>query len=138
MASRYLTRFIKWGAFRKLADKAGAWRVELYVLYLAVRHLRTPLLPKAIAALTVVYALSPVDFVSDFIPLLGLVDDIIVVPLGITFALRLIPADVLADCRRQAALYPLSRKLKIWAAVAVFILLWMLIISYLFWSYLLS
>lgn len=135
MAGRYLSRFVKWGVLRKLTDQAGKWRAELYVLYLAARDKRTPLAPKVIAALVVGYAFSPIDFIPDFIPVIGFLDDVILVPLGIILALKLIPPYVLADCRRQALLNPLSRKIKIWAAAAVIVLLWLIILSYLFWVF---
>ena len=137
MASRYLSRFIKWGIFRRLQEQAGRWKAELYVLYLVVRHQYTPILVKLTAALVVGYAFSPIDLIPDFIPLLGYVDDIILVPLGIMLALRLVPPAILADCRRQAIENPLSRKLKIWAAGVVVVLIWLGILSWLIWVYIL-
>jgi uncharacterized membrane protein YkvA (DUF1232 family) len=131
----YLSRFAKWGVLRKLSEQARKWKAELYVLYLAARDGRTPILPKVIAAVVVGYAFSPIDFIPDFIPLLGYVDDVILVPLGIMLALRLIPPQVLDDCRRQAALNPLSKKVKVWAAGAIVIVLWLSILIYLFWRY---
>lgn len=137
MGNRYLSRFVKWGIFRRLQEQAGKWKAELYVLYLVVRHQRTPMLPKLTAALVVGYAFSPIDLIPDFIPLLGYVDDIILVPLGIMLALRLVPPAILAECRRQATANPLSRKLKIWTAGVIIVLVWLGILSYLVWVYIL-
>ncbi|MDF2499801.1 MAG: hypothetical protein K0Q77_515 [Anaerosporomusa subterranea] len=138
MGSHLLSRFFKWGILRKLSEQAGKWKAELYVLYLAARDGRTPVLPKIIAAVVVGYAFSPIDFIPDFIPLLGYVDDVILVPLGIMLALHLIPPQVLADCRRQAALNPLSKKVKIWAAGAIIVAIWLAILFYLFWRFVLN
>ena len=75
---------------------------EIYALYLALRHPRTPWYARLVIAAVIAYALSPLDLIPDFIPVLGLLDDLILVPLGLTLAVRLIPADVLAECRAQA------------------------------------
>jgi uncharacterized membrane protein YkvA (DUF1232 family) len=137
VSRNYLSGLFKWGILRKLTEQAVKWKSELYVLYFVVRDGRTPLLPKVIAAMLAGYVISPIDFISDFIPLLGYVDDVIVVPLAVMLALRLIPAQVLADCRRQAALNPLSRNVKIWAAGVIIVMLWLAILFYLFWRFVL-
>ena len=90
--------------------KAGAWagrarrlRLELYALYLAAKHPQTPWYAKLVVAGFVAYAVTPVDFVPDAIPILGVVDDLIFVPLAIAAAVRFVPAPVLIECRQQAA-----------------------------------
>jgi len=90
--------------------KAGGWaerarrlRVELYALYLAARHPQTPWYAKLVVAGFVAYAVTPVDLVPDAIPILGIVDDLIFVPLAIAAAVRFVPAPVLAECRERAA-----------------------------------
>src|SRR5207244_2980619 len=95
-----------------LKTRARELKRETYVLYLVVRDPRTPWYARAIAAAVVAYALSPIDLIPDFIPVIGYLDDLTVVPLGIALALKLIPAHVMADCRRQAHAVenlPLSR-----------------------------
>jgi uncharacterized membrane protein YkvA (DUF1232 family) len=89
--------------------KAGGWaerarrlRVELYALYLAARHPHTPWYAKLVVAGFVAYAVTPVDLVPDAIPILGIVDDLIFVPLAIAAAVRFVPAAVLVECRAQA------------------------------------
>ena len=71
-------------------------------LLLAYRDPRTPWYAKAFAALVAAYALSPIDLIPDFIPVLGQLDDLLLVPLGVALAVRMIPREVLADCRARA------------------------------------
>ena len=87
-----------------LRERVRALKRETLTLYFAVRDPRTPLVAKLVAGLVVAYALSPIDLIPDFIPVLGYLDDLILVPLGIMLALRLIPAAVLAAARAQAEL----------------------------------
>ncbi len=75
---------------------------EVYALYLAYRDPRTPWYGKAFAALVVAYAFSPIDLIPDPIPILGYLDDLVLVPLGVVIALRLIPAEVMSDSRARA------------------------------------
>ena len=78
-------------------------RSDVATLWLAVRHPAVPWHAKAMAAATVAYALSPIDLIPDFIPVLGYLDDLIIVPLGIMISIRFIPNDVLAQLRAHAA-----------------------------------
>ena len=77
-------------------------KAELLVLWFCRSHPDTPLAAKILAALVVAYAFSPIDLIPDFIPVLGYLDDVILVPLGIWLALRLIPAHVIAESRLKA------------------------------------
>lgn len=79
-----------------------ALRREVFTLYVAFRHPRVPWYAKALAIAVVGYALSPVDLIPDFIPLLGYLDDLVLIPLGVWLVVRLIPPEVLAQCRRDA------------------------------------
>jgi len=88
--------------FDRLKEWAKRVRLDVLALYLAARDPRVPWYAKALAALVAAYALSPIDIVPDFIPVLGYLDDLVVLPLGIKVAIRLIPDDVMADLRRQA------------------------------------
>lgn len=105
-----------------LRDKARELKRETMVLYFAIRDPRTPLIAKVIAGLVVAYALSPIDLIPDFIPILGYLDDIVLVPLGIALSLRLIPEGVLADSRAQAS--AALTKPTSYAGAAVIIFLW--------------
>lgn len=75
---------------------------ETYALFLAYRDPRVPWYARIFAACVVAYAFSPIDLIPDFVPVLGYLDDLILVPLGIAIAIRLIPSDVLAECRQLA------------------------------------
>lgn len=107
-----------------LRQKARLLKSDILALFFALKHPATPWYAKALVALIVGYALSPVDFVPDFIPVLGYLDDVILLPLGIALAVRFIPPAVLADCRHQAAAYG-SILPKLWLGTAVIILLWL-------------
>ena len=115
-------------------ERARALKREIVVLYFAVRDPRTPLAAKLIAGLVVAYALSPIDLIPDFIPILGYLDDLILVPLGIALCLRLIPAPVLAEARLRAA--ALASKPRNYVAAALIIAVWLLVAGMLlYWIY---
>lgn len=84
--------------------KQRAWRFkrDTYALFLAARDSRVPWYTKALALAVVGYALSPLDLIPDFVPIIGYLDDLILVPLGIALVLRLTPSGVLEECRAQA------------------------------------
>lgn len=96
---------------------------EIMTLYLAARDPRTPWYAKAVIACVVAYALSPIDLIPDFIPVLGYVDDLLLLPLGIYLALKLIPPAVLVDARQQAA-ETLEKLPKSWLAAVAIVILW--------------
>src|ERR687886_698626 len=106
----------------RLKARARALKQETYALYLVVRDPRTPWYARLLAAAVVAYALSPIDLIPDFVPVLGYLDDLIIVPAGLALVLRLGPGDVLADCREEARPWadrPTSR-----LGAAVIILIW--------------
>jgi uncharacterized membrane protein YkvA (DUF1232 family) len=88
---------------RKLREKARALNAEIFALYLAYRHPQVSWVAKLIIAVTIGYALSPIDLIPDFIPVFGFLDDLLIVPAGIALSIRLIPPAVLAECRAKAA-----------------------------------
>ncbi|HEV2568351.1 YkvA family protein [Sphingomonas sp.] len=90
---------------------ACAIKRDIGALWLAARDPRLPWFAKAVAAMVAAYALSPIDLIPDFIPILGYVDDLLILPLGIMVAVRLIPAAVLAELREQALERPGPSKL---------------------------
>jgi uncharacterized membrane protein YkvA (DUF1232 family) len=112
-------------AFAGLRSRARMLKQEAFALYYACRDPRTPWYARLLAAGVVAYALSPLDLIPDFIPVLGILDDLILVPLGILLVAKLVPADVMDDCRaraRTAATRPTSR-----VGVALVIATWLLI-----------
>jgi uncharacterized membrane protein YkvA (DUF1232 family) len=82
--------------------RARQLTAQTYALYLAYRHPRTPWYAKVFAALVVGYVFSPIDPIPDFIPGVGLLDEMVVVPLGILIAMKMIPAEVFAECQEKA------------------------------------
>lgn len=90
------------GTIAKVKDWARALKRNVVALWFACKDPRTPRLAKALAVFTVGYALSPIDLIPDFIPVLGFLDDAIILPGLIWLVLRMVPADVIADCRVQA------------------------------------
>lgn len=110
-----------------LRERARKLKADTYALYLAARHPATPWYAKLFVAAIVAYAFSPIDLIPDFIPVLGYLDDLILLPLGIAFAIRLIPPAVLADCRARAQEAFSSGKPVNRLAGAVIIALWITI-----------
>jgi len=110
---------------KRLKVKTRQIKQETYTLYLAYRHPSTPWYARAFAAVVVGYAFSPIDLIPDFIPILGYLDDLILVPLGITLALKMIPAEALVAARAQAAVEFERGKPRSWVAGAVVILIWL-------------
>jgi len=102
-------------------------KMETYTLYLAYKDPRTPWYARLFAALVVGYAFSPIDLIPDFVPVLGYLDDLILVPLGAALVLRMIPPDVLAESRKKAKDVMSEDKPTNWAAAAVIIALWLLL-----------
>lgn len=88
--------------FQSIRQWASRIKRDGVTLWFAYRHPGTPWFAKALAAFVVAYALSPIDLIPDFIPVLGYVDDVLLLPALIALNIRLIPADVLHDCRAQA------------------------------------
>jgi uncharacterized membrane protein YkvA (DUF1232 family) len=88
--------------FAALAERARSVKRELVALALAVRHPHTPWYAKLVVTGCVAYALTPVDFIPDAIPVVGFIDDLIFIPLAIALAVRFVPAPVLADCRARS------------------------------------
>jgi uncharacterized membrane protein YkvA (DUF1232 family) len=109
--------------------RARALKRDTYALYLACRDPRVPWYAKALAGAVVAYALSPLDLIPDFIPVVGYLDDLLLVPLGLALVLRLIPAPVMADCRREAAarLAAGGGRPRSWVGGAVIVAVWLLL-----------
>ncbi|MEW6039561.1 MAG: YkvA family protein [Pseudomonadota bacterium] len=117
-----------------LKSQARRLKAETFALYLAARHPATPWYAKLLVAGIVAYAFSPIDLIPDFVPVLGYLDDLVLLPLGILLAVRLVPPAVLAECRAKAEEMaangrPVSRIagfviVGIWVALVVLGLLW--------------
>jgi uncharacterized membrane protein YkvA (DUF1232 family) len=111
----------------RLRQRARHLKAEVYALYLAYRDPRVPLYARVFAACVVAYAFSPIDLIPDFIPVLGYLDDLILVPLGIALALKMIPPPVMEECRVRAKEVMAQGKPVNRAAAAVIIAIWLLL-----------
>jgi uncharacterized membrane protein YkvA (DUF1232 family) len=103
-------------------QRARQLKRETYALYLAYRDPRVPWYAKLLAACVVAYAFSPIDLIPDFIPVLGTLDDLVLIPLGIALSVKLIPPQVMAECRTRAA--AAEGKPTNWAAATVIVAIW--------------
>lgn len=108
-------------------ERARLLKREVTALYLATRDPRTPWFAKALAVVVVAYAFSPLDLIPDPIPILGYLDDLLLLPLGIWLVLRLIPPGVMDEYRTQAKLLESQPSQTNWVAAAVIVLLWLLV-----------
>ncbi|HOT93350.1 MAG TPA: YkvA family protein [Anaerolineae bacterium] len=108
-------------------QRARQLKAETYALYLAYRDPRTPWYARIYAAVVVGYAFSPIDLIPDFIPVLGYLDDLVLVPLGIWLALKLIPPEVMAESRDKAQTIMADGKPVNRAAAVVIVSIWLLL-----------
>ena len=116
-----------------LKRRAKELKSETFALYLACKHPKTPWYAKAVTACVVAYALSPIDLIPDFIPVLGYLDDLILVPLGIALVIRLVPGPVMEECRREAHRRLDERGPRGWLAAAVIIVIWLSLAAFCGW-----
>lgn len=114
------------GLTHRLRTWARRLRAEIYALSLAYRDPRTPWLAKALTAAIIAYALSPIDLIPDVIPVLGYLDDLVLLPLAIALVLKLVPADVMAESRKKAEETLFTRQRSSLVVVAVVVALWVL------------
>jgi uncharacterized membrane protein YkvA (DUF1232 family) len=113
-----------------LKKRARRLKAELYALYLAYRDPRVPWYARLFAAGVLAYAISPIDLIPDFIPVLGYLDDLILVPLGIMLALRMIPPEVMTECRERAKEISREGRPTNWVAAGVIIGIWLLVAAF--------
>jgi len=119
-------------AMNKFRQRARQLKGEVTALYFAMRHPRTPWFAKVLGGCVVAYALSPIDLIPDFIPVIGLLDDLILVPAGIALTLRMIPKDVIEECKAQAAKHAERPRSLVGAAVIVCVWLILVALSFTF------
>ena len=120
----------------ELKQRARHLKAETFALYLAARDPRTPWYAKLLIASIVAYAFSPIDLIPDFVPVLGYLDDLILIPIGIALAIKLVPNSVLAECRARAQETLQNGKPVSWLAGAVIVLIWMIVVSLcILWAY---
>ena len=112
----------------ELKEQAAKLKADIPAVFLALKDKRTPLIAKIIAAVTVAYALSPIDLIPDFIPVLGYLDDVLLLPILVITVTKLIPKPVWIECRSQAADFWKSGSPKKWYYALPIVLLWLLLI----------
>jgi len=110
-----------------LKQRAKELKRETLALYLAIRNPKTPWYAKAFVAVVVAYAFSPIDLIPDFIPVIGYLDDLFLLPFGIVLAIRMIPESVLAEARCRAAELLSGGRPVSWLSASIIVLLWLLI-----------
>ena len=129
-------KLVKETLLNRLKRRARSIKTETYAIYIAYRDPRVPWFARLIAGIVLAYALSPIDLIPDFIPILGYLDDLLLVPLGILLVLKMIPEAVMQEARLQAQEtidqnLPVSK-----AAVAIIIVIWILLaVVLLIWLY---
>jgi uncharacterized membrane protein YkvA (DUF1232 family) len=111
-----------------LKQKAKELKRDIPAIYMALKHEKTPAAVKIMAAITVGYALSPVDLIPDFIPVLGYLDDVLLLPVLIAVTIKLIPNDVLAQCRKESESLWADGRPKKWYCALPVVLVWGLIV----------
>lgn len=120
----------------KIRNWAKVIKSNLIILDIALKDCRTPWYAKAMIFLVIAYALSPIDLIPDFIPIIGLLDDLILLPMGIYISIQLIPQNILSDAKRNSNNYE-WRKRKNWFGLILVISIW-LILLILIYRYLLK
>ena len=119
----------KFQIVERLKQKTKHIKIEIYALYLAYRDPRLPWYAKALVAVIVGYAFSPIDLIPDFIPVLGYLDDLILLPLGVAVALKMIPVEVMEECRKRSKEVMSQERPVNWSAAIVIISIWLLLIA---------
>ena len=110
-------------------QRARQLKRDTYALYMAYRDPRVPWHARLFAACVVGYAFSPIDLIPDFVPIVGYLDDLVLVPLGVVLALRMIPPAVWAECRAKSEQALRDGKPVSWVAAVVIVLVWLALAS---------
>lgn len=118
--------------FEQIMSWAKKLKKQIYILYLAYKDKRVTWYAKLFTACVVAYAFSPIDLIPDFIPILGYLDDIIIVPLGIMLALKMLPKSVIIDCTLRAEELMKAGKPKNWIVGSIIIIIWSLLFAWIF------
>lgn len=119
--------------FGRLREWAKSLKREALMLWLAARDPRTPIVAKLVAGFAAAYAFSPIDLIPDFIPVLGLIDDLVILPLAIAFAVKRIPPTLVAELRERAA--ALAERPVSSGAALVVATIWVGILAALWWRF---
>lgn len=110
-----------------MKERASKLKTDIPAMFIALKEKDTPLVAKLLAGIVVVYALSPIDLIPDFVPILGYLDDLIILPALIALTVHLIPDDVMDRCRQKSAEVMKTNRAKKWIYALPFILIWFFI-----------
>ena len=113
-----------------LRERAKQLKTDIPAVFIALKKKETPILAKIIAGVTIFYALSPIDLIPDFIPLLGYLDEVLLLPALIAFTIKIIPNDVFSECRKEAEELWQDGKSKKWYYALPIIALWILLMFF--------
>jgi uncharacterized membrane protein YkvA (DUF1232 family) len=125
------------GLIERLKKWAGIMKRDVLALYLAGRDPRVPWYAKALAIATAAYALSPIDLIPDFIPVIGYLDDLIILPAAIWFTVWLIPDKIMDELRDQAELRLSTKRPRSFGGAVIIVTTWLgvvVLVGRLFWS----
>jgi len=114
--------------------RANQLKQEVFALWIAYRKPGVPWYAKAFCALVVAYAFSPIDLIPDFIPVLGYLDDLVLIPLGVALAIKMIPGDILAAAREEAIKRMAEGKKDNWVIGGLIVLLWVAVVALIIWK----
>lgn len=111
-----------------LKERAKKLKTDIPAVFLALKHKKTPFFAKILAAITIAYALSPIDLIPDFIPIIGYLDDLILLPILAAWTIKLIPEEILEECRIKSQDLWENGKPKKWYYAIPIIIFWVIII----------
>lgn len=114
-------------SFKDIKEKANEIKKKLAILYLAFKHPKTPWYAKILIISVIAYALSPIDLIPDFIPVIGYLDDLLLIPFGITLSIKIIPKEVMRECEENNNNLLDMKSIGIYGAISV-VIIWILII----------
>ena len=116
-----------------LKERAKKLKTDIPAVFIALKHPKTPWYAKVMAALTVAYALSPIDLVPDFVPVLGYLDDVLILPAMVVLTVKFIPKEVYRECQIQAEGIWADGKPKRWYYAIPIAIIWLLLIGLIAW-----
>ncbi len=113
--------------WQRILSRARQLKAETITLWFCCKHPATPMAAKILATIVVAYALSPIDLIPDFIPVIGYLDDVILIPIGIYFTLKLVPQPIIDECRGKARVWLEARQAKPrnYMAAGVIVIVWL-------------